>query len=59
MLIVCSDWESSVFVHIVVVALVVAGGYVVHPVLVVEVPADGLFDTFLELERRFPAQFFL
>ena len=29
----------------------------VHPFLVVEVPAHGLFDAFLELQRGFPAQF--
>ena len=46
----------SVFVHIVIVALVVAGCDVVHPVLIVEVPADGLFDAFLELEGWLPAE---
>lgn len=49
--------DLPVFVHVVVVALVVAGGDVVHPVLIVEVPADGLFNPFLELEGRFPAEF--
>ena len=31
----------------------------VHPFLIVEVPAYGLLDTLFELERGFPAQFFL
>ena len=43
-------------VHVFVILHVVAGGDVVHPVLVVEVPADGLLDALLELERRLPAQ---
>ena len=37
------------FVHFFVIALVVAAGYVVHPCLVVEVPADGALDAFFEL----------
>ena len=49
----------TVLVHFFVVLFVVAGGDVVHPFLVVEVPADGFFDAFLELERRFPTKFFL
>ena len=44
------------FIHFLVVALVVAGGDVVHPVLVVEIPADGLLDAFLELEGGLPAE---
>ena len=54
-----SDWSDSplpVLVHVAVVAFVVAGGNVVHPFLVVEIPADGLFDAFLELQARFPAE---
>ena len=47
------------FVHFVVVFFVVAGGDVVHPLLVFKVPADGLLNTLLKLERRFPAQFTL
>ena len=39
----------SILVHILVVAFVVAGGDVVHPVLVVEIPTDGLFDTLFKL----------
>lgn len=42
-------------VHFLVVALVVAAGDVVHPVLVVEVPPHGLFDALLKLEARFPS----
>ena len=40
---------SAVFVHVVVVAFVIAGGDVVHPFLVVEIPAHGFFYAFLEL----------
>ena len=43
-------------VHFLVVALVVAAGDVVHPVLVVEVPPHGLLDALLKLERRLPAE---
>lgn len=45
-----------VFIHGFVVFLVFARGDVVHPFLVVEVPAHGLFDAFFELQRGFPAQ---
>ena len=44
-------------IHFFVVAFIVAGGDVVHPVLMVEVPADGLLDTLLELQARLPAEF--
>ena len=43
-------------VHVLVVLLVLAGGDVVHPRLVVEIPADSFVDTLLELETRAPAQ---
>ena len=39
----------SVAVHFLVIALVITAGDVVEPLLVVEVPAHGLFDPFLEL----------
>lgn len=48
--------ESAVFVHVVVVALVVSGGDVVHPVLMIEVPADGLLDALLKLQGWFPPE---
>ena len=41
------------------VLLIVARGNVIHPLLVVEIPADGFFDAFFELERWFPAEFLL
>ncbi len=47
------------FIHFFVVPLIVAGGDVVHPILVVEVPTDSLFNAFLELEGRLPAKLFL
>ena len=47
---------SAVEVHVVVVLFVLTGGYVVHPFLIVEVPADCPFYSFLELQRGFPAQ---
>ena len=50
---------SPILIHLLIVALVVARGDVVHPLLVVEVPADGALDAFLELERGFPAEFAL
>jgi len=49
----------SVIIHGFIILLVIPAGDVVQPGLVVEVPADGLLDAFLELQRRFPAQFAL
>ena len=49
----------SVGVHVVVVFHVVAAGDIVHPFLVVEIPADGTLNAFLELETGFPTQFAL
>ena len=49
----------TVPVHFFVILLVVAARDVVKPFLVVEVPAHRLLDAFLELQRRFPAQFLL
>ena len=49
----------SVCVHVIVILLVVARGYIVQPLLVVEIPADGLLDTLLKLERGFPTEFLL
>ncbi len=46
-------------VHFLVILLVVAAGDVVEPFLVVKVPAHRLLDAFLELQRRFPAEFLL
>ena len=46
-------------VHVFVIPLVVAGGDVVHPGLVVEIPTDGALDAFLELQGGLPAQFAL
>ena len=48
---------SAVFVHVVVVSLVVAGGDVVHPLLVVEVPSDCLLYPLLELQAGLPSEF--
>ena len=50
---------SASFIHFCVVFLVLTGGDVIHPLLVVEVPADSLFDAFLELEGGFPAELVL
>ena len=55
---VCRQKLSS-GVHTFVVFLVIAGGDVVHPRLIVEIPADGLFDAFLKLQRRLPTEFAL
>ena len=52
-------WFLFPGIHILVVLLVGAGGDVIHPLLVVEIPAHGLFDAFLELEGGLPAQFVL
>ena len=31
----------------------------IHPLLMVEIPTDGLLDTFLKLEAGFPTEFLL
>ncbi len=46
-------------IHFLVVAFVVAGGDVVHPVLMVKIPTNGVLDAFFELERGFPTEFAL
>ena len=46
-------------IHLLVVLLVVATGDVVHPLLVVEVPTDGLLDALLELKRGLPTELLL
>lgn len=40
--------HSPVFVHVFVVALAVAAGDAVHPVLVAKVPEDSLFYAYFE-----------
>lgn len=53
-----SSWLSSL-IHRVIILLVVTARYVVHPFLVVQVPAYRLLDTLFKLQARFPAQFLL
>ena len=48
--------KLSFIIHLLIIPLVVARSDVVHPFLVVEVPADGALDAFLELERGLPAE---
>ena len=50
---------SPTFIHLLVVFLVLAGGDVIQPGLVVQVPADGFLYTFLKLQGGFPTQLFL
>ena len=45
-----------VFIHVVVVVLICAGGDVVHPLLIVEIPAHSALDALLELQTRFPTE---
>ena len=49
----------SPFIHIIVIFLILTRSNVIHPLLVVEVPAHGLFDALLELERGLPTKLFL
>ena len=49
----------SVLIHVVVVLLVITRGDVVKPLLIVKIPADSLFDAFLELEGGFPTELLL
>ena len=46
----------TIAIHHFIILLVVAGGDVVHPCLVVEVPSHGLLDAFLELQAGFPSE---
>lgn len=46
-------------IHFPVVPQILPAGESIHPLPVVEVPADGLFKAFFELEGRFPAEFAL
>ena len=48
--------EFISFVHFVVIFLIVAARHVIHPCLIVKIPAHGLFDTLLKLQARFPAK---
>ena len=40
----------TVRIHVVVVLLVIARGYIVHPFLIIEIPFYGLLDSLLKLE---------
>ena len=39
-----------------IVFLIITRSHIVQPFLMVEIPADGLLDALLELERRLPAK---
>ena len=47
----------SVGIHVIVILLVVARGHIVEPLLIVKIPADGLFDALLELQTGLPSEF--
>ena len=44
---------------VVIILLILARCYIVQPLLIVEIPADGLLNTLLELEAGLPAEFLL
>lgn len=46
-------------VHDVVVLLIIAGGYLLNPFLVVEIPFDGLYDAIGEPRLWIPSEFIL
>ena len=47
----------SIFsIHLIIVFFILPGGDLVHPFLVLEVPADRLFDPLFELQAGLPAQ---
>ena len=50
-------FKLSVFIHAFIIILVVTACDLIHPLLVVKIPADGLFYSLLELKRRFPSEF--
>jgi hypothetical protein len=52
-----ADTGLPVQIHFLVVFFVIAGGNVVHPLLVIEIPTDGFLNAFLEPERGLPAYF--
>lgn len=49
----------AVFVHILIVSLVDSTCDVVHPFLIVQIPAYGFFNSFFKLQAGLPAQFTL
>ena len=46
-------------VHVLIVFLVVTAGDTLHPVFMLEIPCNGLFDAFFEHRLRIPADLFL
>ena len=48
-----------VAVHVLVIFLIVARGYIVHPFLVLEIPLHRFFYTLLKLERWLQTDFLL
>lgn len=46
-------------IHFPVVPQILPGGDIVHPPLIVQIPADGLLKAFFELQGRFPTEFAL
>ena len=52
-------FQLPILIHRFVILFVVAARDVVEPFLIVEVPAHRLFDAFLKLQGRFPAEFLL
>ena len=46
-------------IHVLIVFHVVAAGDVVHPILVIEIPADSFLDALFELETGLPSEFTL
>ena len=43
-------------VHFVVIFLVITRRYIIHPSLVIQIPADAFLYTLLELQARFPTK---
>ena len=48
--------SSSVLVHIIIILLVVTRCDIIHPFLIVKVPANGLLYAFLKLKARLPTK---
>ena len=47
----------AILVHVFVVVLVFAAGYVFHPFLVVKIPSDGFYDTIFKFGLWSPSEF--
>ena len=48
--------QLTILIHFFIIFLIFSGSDIIHPLLVVQIPADGLLDALLKLQRRLPTQ---